>query len=190
MAYLNKIKGFAKTFHKNTLVFPTVSLNKRLVLITGDNGCGKTTYLKCISGCMATDNGFLKPTHALAIDGAFLPKQLAVKEYLNMLDKFQEKRHLLNELTKHFDVDGFLNKHIKRLSCGMAQRVALVSAFMITDKPLLLDEPMRGLDSVYKTRLIKWLSMTDYHCLIVTHEKSSYLALDCEVHAFESPASL
>ena len=53
----------------------------------------------------------------------------------------------MNELIKIFNLNTYLNTRISELSDGIKKRVALVIAFLINSKVLLLDEPYSYLDS-------------------------------------------
>lgn len=186
MVPLNKIESFTKTFGDKTLKFPAIHIKKRIQLITGANGSGKTTYFKCLSGCIRSDQGFLTSDFSLAVNGEALPSHLQVKSYLELLAAFEGEGSQLMNLIQHFDITPFMHKRIGTLSTGMAQRVALAGAFLSRGTPLLLDEPMRGLDPVYKTKLIHWVRDSALTLVITTHDPSAYVALNCEVHAFET----
>lgn len=190
MEPLIRIESFTRTYGRHTLQFRAMYIRKRIVLITGANGSGKTTFLKCLSGCVQSDAGFMPKRHMYAINGPDLPKGLKVKTYLELLACFEQDLSRFQALKRHFNLTALLEKPIRSLSTGMAQRVALVSSLMHGEGPLLLDEPMQGLDAFYKRRLVEWLKETDRLYLVATHEKASYDVLDCEVHHFESPDSL
>lgn len=186
MALSNKLVGFKKTYKETSLVFHALHFKKRVQLITGANGSGKTTYFKCLSGCMPSDAGFLKTECTLAINGDALPTHLTVVTYLELLRAFEDNRDTLQTLIKHFDLTSFMHRKIGTLSTGMAQRVALAGAFLTTKGILLLDEPMRGLDPYYKAQLVHQVKKCGLKTVIATHEPSAYVSLNCEVHAFET----
>lgn len=187
MEPLIRIEGFTKTYGRHTILFRTMYIRKRIVLITGANGSGKTTFLKCLSGCIQTDTGFVNDSLMYAINGPDLPKGLKVKTYLELLVGFEQTLSRFQALKRHFNLEPLLKKPIRALSTGMAQRVALVSSLMHGEGPMLLDEPMQGLDTLYKKRLVEWMRKTHRLYVVATHEKASYDALDCEVYHFESP---
>ena len=57
-----KVKNLNKSF-SSTCVLKDVSLSidlGKIYAISGSNGCGKTTFLKCISGLTSYDSGFIK----------------------------------------------------------------------------------------------------------------------------------
>ena len=185
-----KIEGFTKTYGKKTLRFLTMHARKRIVLITGANGSGKTTFLRCLSRTLQTDCGFSKKPFILMINGSDLPSSLRVKDYLSMLLAFEKNASRLKTLIGHFHIEPFMNKPIKALSKGMAQRVALVATFMHGEGAVLLDEPMQGLDPLYKKSLVQWMNQTKRVCIVATHETETYEILDSEVYHFESPDPL
>ena len=185
-----KVEGFTKTYGSKILRYPSIYARKRIVLLTGANGSGKTTFLSCLSGCLQSDSGFLDFKCMLAVNGTDLPKSLKVGDYLSMLSGFEKTQSRLQDLKAHFGIETFLQKRIGTLSKGMAQRVALVASLMHGDGTILLDEPMQGLDSMYKQKLVLWMDKSQRPFFVATHEPGTYQPLECEVHHLESSLEL
>ena len=134
------------------------------VCVFGDNGVGKTTFLKTIlglippvSGSIIYEEGFNKK------EVGYLPQSSQIKpEFpascfevvlsgcVNKLKlwPFYRKVHkdLALEKMKLLGVRNLANKPFRDLSGGQKQRVLLARALCATDRILVLDEPFTGLD--------------------------------------------
>jgi ABC-type lipoprotein export system ATPase subunit len=166
------------------------------ILITGDSGKGKTTYLHILGG-------LLKPTTgAIEIDKE---NMLALSE--KKLDKFRgknigivlQKSHFVSALTvlenlemaswlatgkknsvrakkllEQLDVANQANKLPSQLSIGQQQRVSIARALMNEPKVLLADEPTSSLDDKNAEKVIELLTSLskEYKAalVIVTHD--------------------
>ena len=133
--------------------------------LLGPNGAGKTTTFKCLLG-------FAKPTFGtVAIEGAPVTpatfESLAyVPERATLYDSATIEEHLAmyrrsykhyddaraRELLALFDLNPRLRT--KKLSKGMRTAVALVLAFSIRPRVLILDEPSSGLDPVHQRNVL------------------------------------
>ncbi len=126
----------------------------------GPNGAGKTTTIRNILGFTNASSG------KVLIDGldarietaeiqkkvGFLPGEISFydnlkgKDFLNLIAKLRNLtdftfRNKLEDLFK-LDTDVF----IKKMSKGMKQKLAIITAFMHDPDILILDEPTSGLD--------------------------------------------
>lgn len=166
------------------------------ILITGDSGKGKTTYLHILGG-------LLKPTTgAIEIDKE---NMLVLSE--KKLDKFRgknigivlQKSHFVSALTvlenlemaswlatgkknsvrakkllEQLDVANQANKLPSQLSIGQQQRVSIARALMNEPKVLLADEPTSSLDDKNAEKVIELLTSLskEYKAalVIVTHD--------------------
>ncbi len=159
--------------------------------IVGENGAGKTTLMKTllglhapISGTVHTGDG-MKPNEI-----GYLPQQtLAQKDFpasvrevvlsgcqgrcgLRPYYKKAEKR-LAEECMKRMGLGGLARHSYRELSGGQQQRVLLARALCATQKLLLLDEPVSGLDpkaaeTMYE--LIEKLNGEGVTVLMISHD--------------------
>lgn len=146
--------------------------------ITGGNGSGKSTFLKCISGAVPLSSGTiiyslnsktLAETEwytalSLATPYMELPEEFTLKEAIEF--HFEFKKPYLNlsskEITEILYLETHQDKPISQFSSGMKQRVKLGLAVLSEVQVILLDEPTSNLDK----RGIQW-----YLDLIQTYTK-------------------
>lgn len=163
--------------------------------IVGENGSGKSTLMKAIlrlnaplSGSIVTGDG-LKPNEI-----GYLPQQTVVQRdfpasvreivvsgCLNRcgLRPFYNKREkqLAEENMKKMGISELADHCYRELSGGQQQRVLLARALCATQKMLLLDEPVAGLDPKVTTEmyaLIQTLNQKDGITIImISHDISA-----------------
>ena len=135
--------------------------------ILGPNGAGKTTLLRMISGIMKQSSGKIeidgfnynkdeieiKKRIAFLTGNTKLYKDISPYELLIMTGEYYEMDKVLvenkiKELTKRFDMKGFLYQRIENLSTGQTQKVAISRCLIHDPKYYILDEPTSGLDII------------------------------------------
>lgn len=139
--------------------------------VTGANGAGKTTFLEMVLGCFPKMQGSITINNADVIkehekallktgiiseNRLFYEDEDAVKneEYFSSFYKNWDKKIYRNMLEK---LDISLSRNIGKLSKG--ERIKYQLAFSAAYKPdlLVLDEPVAGLDPVFKKDFFKIL---------------------------------
>ncbi len=163
-------------------------------VLTGDNGCGKTTLLRIVAGLEAADGGMLRFEGA-AIDLDHYPETLRhqlvyvhqqpylfntsiahnIAFGLKMRGVPKRRRELLVSEAIAWAGVGHLSRVLPhKLSGGEKQRVALARAKVLKPGLLLLDEPTANLDSDARRQtlaLIETLHHEDVTVMIATHDR-------------------
>ena len=164
--------------------------------IVGENGSGKSTLMKTLlhlikplSGTIETGDG------VLADEIGYLPQQTevqrdfpaSVKEIvLSGCQSRCGRRPFYNKAEKQLALDAMdkmgisilAKKCYRELSGGQQQRTLLARAFCATQKMLLLDEPVTGLDPIATEEmysLIKNLNDNGITIIMISHDVDAAL---------------
>lgn len=133
--------------------------SKDYVCVIGDNGSGKTTLIKTILGLIPPVKGTIDIADDVKI--GYLPQQNAVQKIFPtsvkevVLSGFQNKSGLFykkdlqakaDETMKMLGIYDIRAKNYAELSGGQQQKTLLARALCASDRLLVLDEPINGLD--------------------------------------------
>ncbi|HBF68506.1 MAG TPA: ABC transporter ATP-binding protein [Firmicutes bacterium] len=139
--------------------------------IVGENGAGKTTLIRQIMGFIKSDNGNIKIYNYDAYKDSALTKlyigyipgeinfpdvktgSLFLHNYGMSLGMKENDFEYANELISRMQLD--IRAYPKRMSKGMKQKTAIVSAIMLKAPILIMDEPSIGLDPLMREELLK-----------------------------------
>lgn len=165
--------------------------------IVGENGSGKSTLLKGLLGLMRPKNGKILFGDGLTQTSiGYLPQQTVVQR--DFPASVQEvvisgclhqkgfgpfytpsQRAAAEAAMKKLNITNLRKKSYRALSGGQQQRVLLARALCATDKLLLLDEPVTGLDPVVTSdlyALLKQLNQEGVAIVMVSHD------INCSIH--------
>lgn len=143
--------------HKKHIILSDISIsleNKRYALL-GNNGSGKTTFFRCVSGYYSNYKGEILNELNKSPKIGYLPQtfgayhNLTVKEtleYIAILKKVHNISEEVENVFKYTQLEEFKDKKIKQLSGGMLRRLGIAQAIMGSVDAILLDEPTVGLD--------------------------------------------
>lgn len=155
----------------------SVRAGSRITLM-GQNGAGKTSIFKMITGELEPTEGsvFRSPLDAtVAIARQVMPKELldlTVREYF--ATAFTDVKYSLDKLIQ--DVFGIvhlslpLEKIVKQLSGGQQARLLLAHALIQNPDLLLLDEPTNNLDQYGIDHLTGFLMTYEKTVLVISHD--------------------
>ena len=149
------VKNLRKSF-SSTCVLNDVCLSMdvgKICAISGSNGCGKTTFLKCISGLVSYDSGsveFKSNTNFLFLsDKANIFGDLTMEENLIVLARYHNQNINMNQFYDSLDklnIKELKNLPLKFFSQGNLQRNKLLVAMNLNWDYLFIDEPFSNLD--------------------------------------------
>ena len=150
-----KIKNLNKSF-SNNCVLKDISLSidlGKICAISGSNGCGKTTFLKCISGLISYDSGFVEfnsNTNFLFLsDKVNVFGDLTIEENLNVLARYHNQKidiNTFNDSLEELNIKELISLPLKFFSQGNLQRNKLLIAMNLKWDYLFIDEPFSNLD--------------------------------------------
>jgi len=146
----NWVNNFMSPFDKFIVIdnFSLTVEKGKFIVITGPNGCGKTTLLRLMSGITEPDHGSITMNGRVVplIDlGAGFNSELTGREnaMINATILGIKKRDILEILPKVIDfseLNSFIDIPLKRYSTGMIARLAFSIAVYAQPDILLLDE--------------------------------------------------
>lgn len=141
--------------------------------LLGQNGAGKSTFLKLITGQLAPSKGTLtvfgEPVRGnpdLYFRIGFCPEQDAFYERmtglqwlaglvrLNGVDE-QAATEMARRSLQTVDLSAAADKKIGAYSKGMRQRVKLAQALAHDPELLILDEPLAGMDPIARRKIVR-----------------------------------
>ncbi|WP_338983147.1 ABC transporter ATP-binding protein [Spiroplasma endosymbiont of Othius punctulatus] len=163
-----KIKNITKNYGDNAGNFD-INLEVKsgqIYGIIGPNGAGKTTLIRQVMGFVKPEFGEITVNGIIPFNNidkitsftGYVPGEVSLHnelkgiEYLKIVYDFKMKNkdnddwNFVEKLIKHFDLN--VNKKIRKMSKGMKQKIALISAVMCKPKFIVFDEPTSGLDPV------------------------------------------
>lgn len=174
--------------YDNGLIFNnqthTLSSN-RITLLLGQNGSGKSTFLKIIAGLEKPNSGSIKlrdnNDKSLNFNGniSYLGHKLALKEELTVQEniKFWHNFYGKDLLAREFEelgLDKLSSMIVSNLSAGQKKKLALYRILMSNKDIWLLDEPFSNLDKKAYSYLKELLLMrlnNDIIIIITSHSK-------------------
>lgn len=174
--------------YDNGLIFNnqthTLSSN-RITLLLGQNGSGKSTFLKIIAGLEKPNSGSIKlrdnNDKSLKFNGniSYLGHKLALKEELTVQEniKFWHNFYGKDLLAREFEelgLDKLSSMIVSNLSAGQKKKLALYRILMSNKKIWLLDEPFSNLDKKaygYLRELLLMRLNNDRIIIITSHSK-------------------
>ncbi|AUM62601.1 ABC transporter ATP-binding protein [Spiroplasma monobiae] len=162
---------------------------KSIVVFIGNNGAGKTTAIRAISGELKLHSGevlidgedLFKNNNLKKIaffpDTNSIPRGMTVYEYVRYSCAAHGIREsfMLEKTTPIYEllgISGYINTKIKHLSSGTKKKVAMVSALVLSPKYIIFDEPTANLDIESKIEfieIIRVLNSLNVSIMITSH---------------------
>lgn len=159
--------------------------------IVGENGSGKSTLMKTLLKLHKPLSGEIKIGDGLLDDEiGYLPQQTEVqKDFPASVKEIvlsgcqsrmgrrpfynKDEKNLAKENMKKMGISEFSKRCYRELSGGQQQRVLLARALCATQKMLLLDEPVSGLDPIVTEEmynLIQSLNKDGITIIMISHD--------------------
>ncbi len=173
-------KNLIKPKYKNFDAVKGINFNieeGELVGYIGENGAGKSTTIKMLTG-------LLTPTSGRVLVNGIVPNEKRIQNNKNIGAVFGQKTQLwwdlpvvesfrlikkmykipenkyrknLKKFTELLDLQELLEKQVKNLSLGQKMRCEIAATFLHDPKIVYLDEPTIGLDVFVKEKIRKFI---------------------------------
>lgn len=186
------------------------------VCLLGQSGCGKSTFLRLLSGLEKPSTGEILVDNEPVIkaglqrgvvfqDYGLFPWMtagenimIALKQRFKNMSAEERRVEALKRIRDVELAESNFDKLPKELSGGMKQRCAIARAFGIDPPILLMDEPFGALDAVTRSKLQDlvldlWKKETANRKTIffVTHDVDEALLLATDIYVFsQSPSKI
>lgn len=205
MEYIVQTTGLTKYYHKFcALNHVSIAVRRGEIYgLIGDNGAGKTTFLKLLAGQIFPDEGEMvlfgecepkrinvcRMRMGTIIEGPGFYQGLSVEKNLEYfrIQKGIPGKQSVEEALELTGLTGARKKKAKTLSYGMKQRLGLAIAILGVPELLLLDEPINGLDPsgiIEIRKLLKRLSSEKGITIILSSHILSELEQTATVYGF------
>ena len=151
--------------------------------VLGENGIGKSTFMKALAGLIETSIGRLD----LGIKIAYKPQivkpfdMLVSDALLNMAPEYQNDMSITSALNK-LGINRIINKNVKNLSGGELQKLAIMMTLMQKADIYLIDEPSANLDIEDRLECMNIISSfisSRSKCAIVVDHDLTFLDSTC-----------
>ena len=200
-----EIKNLTKKFNTNgeeLLVLDNAEMNINdgdNIIISGENGAGKTTFLKIVglldrkySGEYILDYksvgdftekdmskyrnevfGFIFQEYNL-IESETTYDNILIPLIYSSKYKRADRKQRIQEISEEFEITEILNKKVKYLSGGERQKVTIARALVNEPSVILMDEPSNTLNLRMKDKLIEYIEVLrrkSKTIVVVSHDK-------------------
>lgn len=163
--------------------------------LLGANGAGKTTALSLISGTLTCKQGKIKlfdkpinkykadelygktigvlPQKCESLFGGYTVREDLEKSLTKSIPDKKVRRERIEEVASFCEITDLLDRHPYDISGGELQRAALCMVLLKNPQILLLDEPTKGMDNLFKKQFaekIKELNDKGITVVMVSHD--------------------
>lgn len=184
------VKKLSCGYHKKESVFEKLCfavVPGEVLAITGKNGIGKTTLVRCLCGLTKQTEGEISlcgkilnaksrrresflvmqdVNHQLFYDSVWNECEQAAGEHVQAKE--------IEDVLVQFDLLDLRERHPMALSGGQKQRLAVATALLSDKKLLIFDEPTSGLDYRHMcevSEVVRALAAQGHLVLVVSHDR-------------------
>lgn len=207
--YSIELKSVSKYYSRESMIFEDVTVSfpqNKIIGLVGENGSGKTTFIKMISGMTRHNSG------ELFVLGKKLQDEqstVLVRNYISILGDAnralywnlsgmdnveyfwtlktgQDSRHIPEHILgyiQRFHMSAFINNKVETYSKGMKQRLLLLISLLNDPLILFMDEPLNGLDyenAVLLKQMINVYTQDSNGSVFITSHDRNFLNETCD----------
>eukprot|EP01126_Amoeba_proteus_P014616 TRINITY_DN16468_c0_g1_i2.p1 TRINITY_DN16468_c0_g1~~TRINITY_DN16468_c0_g1_i2.p1 ORF type:complete len:368 (+),score=68.64 TRINITY_DN16468_c0_g1_i2:847-1950(+) len=135
--------------------------DSEILVLLGENGTGKTTFINLLAGILPPDGDVKIPQ----MNVSYKPQKISPKSEASVMSLLFQKLNtgwqhpqFMSDVVKPLQLESLMDQQVKNLSGGELQRLALVLALGKPADIYLIDEPSAYLDSeqrIIAARVIK-----------------------------------
>uniref|UniRef100_A0A803LI75 ABC transporter domain-containing protein n=1 Tax=Chenopodium quinoa TaxID=63459 RepID=A0A803LI75_CHEQI len=163
--------------------------DSQIIVMLGENGTGKTTFIKMLAGKLKPDTGEALDVEVPEFNVSYKPQKISptfkgsVREYLHrkIMDSYTQPQ-FVSDVMKPLQIQQLMDQQVENLSGGELQRVALAVCLGKPADIYLIDELSAYLDSeqrIVASKLIKrFILHAKKTAFVVEHDfiMATYLA--------------
>lgn len=134
----------------NRAIFNDISFTVRpgdILALTGESGCGKTTFLNAVMGILNMAGTVTGPRrHYITCDKSLI-ESLSIYDNMRLIQSaYKNYKSDIKESLDMLGISGCMEKYPRQLSSGEYKRAAFAAGIISGAGFLLLDEPTSNLD--------------------------------------------
>ena len=166
-----KITEFSKRYNGFEVALPNINSEKRIVVLNGENGSGKSTVLKAIISMISYIGRIdCEGTKSYMQEMIVFPNDNTVLEIISAFNRMDEtSKETVIKLIDQFDLTKKIHEKISTLSKGMKMKLQLLCTFLIDRDVYILDEPFSGLDHASVKKLVRYIEQSHKRFIIASH---------------------
>lgn len=192
-----ELENISKAFGEKCIIkdFNYIFLSDDRIGIVGENGCGKSTLMKIITGAIKLDTGSVEIGQTVKIgyfsqENEYLPEDMKVIDYIRDTAEFvqtEEGPVSAVKMLERFLFNSTLQyQMIGRLSGGEKRRLYLLKILMEAPNVLILDEPTNDLDIATMMILEDYLDTFKGIVISVSHDRYFLNRVVNRIFAYEN----
>lgn len=171
--------------------------DSEIIVMLGENGTGKTTFIRMLAGRLQPDEG----TQVPQLNVSYKPQKISPKSQGTVLQLLHEKirescihQQFISDVIRPLQVEQLYDQEVLNLSGGELQRVALTLCLGKPADVYLIDEPSAYLDSEQRLHAAKVIKRFILHAkktaFVVEHDFIMATYLADRVIVFEGKPSI
>jgi len=178
-------------------ILPGQFTDSEIIVMLGENGTGKTTFIRMLAGRLEPDGGNKCPV----LNVSYKPQKISPKSQGNVRQLLHEKirdayihPQFITDVIKPLQVEQLYDQEVLNLSGGELQRVAITLCLGKPADVYLIDEPSAYLDSEQRLHAAKVIKRFILHAqktaFVVEHDFIMATYLADRVIVFEGKPSI